>query len=106
MTFTVAAVVDSAIAIRAGWTVVLVLWGTTIVALLLAGWRTLRPCEGARRLHAAAAVAFLGCVMLLVAALLLSVMLASTPPAPVLGTTVVPSGGSPTMVFAAPDPPA
>lgn len=79
MTAALLAAADSALAIRAGWTVLLMLWGTTAVALLLAGWLTLSPRVPAERQHRAALVALLGCVVLLVAIPLMSLRLG--PPA-------------------------
>jgi beta-lactamase regulating signal transducer with metallopeptidase domain len=90
---------ESVIAIRAGWILLLVLWGTTIVALLLAAWRTLRPSGDARRLHNGAAVALVGCVLLLMATPLLAGRMASSRPAPVLSARLVPLGQHSAVLF-------
>jgi hypothetical protein len=64
----VLAAVENGLAIRTGWTLLLALWGTTVVALLLASWRTLRPQARSAQQHRAAALALAGCVVVLLIA--------------------------------------
>jgi beta-lactamase regulating signal transducer with metallopeptidase domain len=64
MIASLATLIGDPYAIVTGWTLLLILWETTIVGIFLAVWRTCRPHQSAREQHTAAAVAFSAALIL------------------------------------------
>jgi TonB family protein len=71
-----AAAAQHHLAVWAGWTALVVLWESLVVALAFAAWRTVRPSASAESLHSAGLAALALCVAGLVAT---PVLLASWP---------------------------
>ena len=64
MIASLATLIGNPYAVITGWTLLLILWETTVVGVVLAVWRTWRPRGSAREQHRAAAVAFSAALIL------------------------------------------